>query len=87
MLIDLVWEKEYWTNCIFDLKVYKTNQTNIEAMFLQLLAARFIVAKQHNHAHIWTIAREESNDPYPPYCYISSKNWAGVNFLPTSHIY
>ena len=80
-LINLVWKNEYWTQRIFDLKVYKTSKTKIEAIFLQLLAVRFIAAKCKDDGVYWVIEREESRRPYPPYRYLNGDNWIGVHLI------
>ena len=84
-LLNLVWKNEYWTTRIFDQKVYQTHKYNIEAMFLQLLAARFIAAKCTDDGIHWMIGREDSTAAYPPYRYIAEVNWAGINLLPTNY--
>ena len=83
-LSNLVW-KWVLDYPIVDLKVYKTNKTNVEAMILQLLAAQFIATKDKSDGVYWTIVREESKDAYPLYWCINGDHWIGVHLLPTGH--
>jgi hypothetical protein len=46
-LWDLVWKKEQWMSMIFKVAVYLIKNYNVEAMVLQLIAARFLEAKQN----------------------------------------
>ena len=43
-LIDIVWKNEHWTDKIFNMKVRGTRKYQVEAMFLQLIAAHMILA-------------------------------------------
>ena len=46
-LLDLVWRKEQWMSVIFKTAAYLMKKYNVEAMFLQLIVARFLEAKQN----------------------------------------
>ena len=85
-LVSLVWKNPFWTTTIFDVKMYKTAKYHIEAMFLQLIAAQFLVAVAVDGELHWKIGQENTTAQYPPFRYRATKNWAGVHLLPEDHV-
>ena len=80
-LISLVWKNKQWTERIFNSKVYLTRKYHVEAMLLQLIAARFLVAVCDEDTTKWTLGEEDTDEEYPPYSYIIEENWRGVNLI------
>ena len=73
-LISLVWKNDHWTKRIFDLKVYQTRKYHVEAMLLQLIAVRFLVAQCDDDAIKWTLGEEQTDEEYPPYAFMIDGN-------------
>ena len=84
-LLALVWKNDYWTPRIFDQKQYLLSKYHIEAMFLQLIAARFISAHCVDNELHWVVERDNTGEEYPPYRYTRDSSWIGVNLLPKTH--
>lgn len=47
-LMKLVWKEEHWIHSIFDRAMSTVNKYNVEAMFLQLIAAELISLQQRD---------------------------------------
>ena len=58
-LLDLVWKKDQWRFVIFQVLVYSIKKYNVEAMFVQLIAARFLEAKQNKNNVAWHVVRSD----------------------------
>ncbi len=75
-LVGLVWKDDYWTKEIFGIaSVYKYH---VEAMFLQLIAARLVAAEMFEGKLCWVVCREKGKSRYPPHRFDDDKNWDGI---------
>ena len=82
-LYDLLWKKEKWTEAIFDVKVSTLLKYNVEAFFLQLIAAGMLSADRvcigrGEFDLMWTLPHEEVGVRSVK-CYRMKKYWAGLN--------
>ena len=60
-----VWEKEEWTRNIFNTK--KVHKYNVEAVFLQLIAARLTETTTISDVPVWRLTREDELDHMSEY--------------------
>jgi hypothetical protein len=82
-LLALVWKNKHWTHQIFRKKMYQVKRTNIEAFFLQLIAADFMRADvdRDKKSLCWSICREKGSQEYLPFRYLNDENWNGIALL------
>ena len=76
-LLDIVWsndKREHWIKRIFDEPTSKVCKYNVEAMMLQLIAARFIVISDD----LFVLGRESSSHAFPPFKFEFTGNWTGI---------
>ncbi len=74
---------DYWIRAIFDLKQGSINKFNVEAMFLQLIAARIIAAENWKGKLSWVVCREERAGDclFPPFRWKDHSNWSGIRLM------
>jgi superfamily II DNA helicase RecQ len=88
-IMGLVWKDDFYTRAIFDLKVGSVNKFHVEAMFLQLVAARLIAVEPWKGQLRWVVCREaksrNGNGRYPPYRWKNDANWEGITVFAADH--
>jgi len=58
-LFKLLWKVKHWTTAIFDRGFSMVFKSNVEAFFLQMIAAGFIAAERKNGNMLWVVCREQ----------------------------
>ena len=77
-LMACVWKSELWANTIFRLPLSKIKKYNVEAMFLQLLAAGLIEAVRGDAGLVWRLGRKDDMCPMSEHRYEQDDSWAGI---------
>ena len=72
-------DNEMWIVQIFDKKKHSIRKYNVEAMFLQLIAADIIGIEKNNNTLMWTISRQ--GDYYSPPRYCMDECWSGIDLI------
>ena len=72
-------KREHWIHAIFDQPVSKVCKYNVEAMFLQLIAANLISI---NTEEAFVVSRDSTSvHAFPPFRYEHNYNWVGIRLL------
>lgn len=79
-LVNLVWNNDTWIEQIFDKKRGSICKYNVEAMFLQLIAADILDAKPRNDELKWVLSRQTSS-VVSPFNYELDANWSGIDVI------
>ena len=79
-LVKLVWDNETWIEQIFDLKKRTICKYNVEAMFLQLIAAGILDARPVRRELKWVLSRQ-TNSVVSAFTYESVANWSGISLM------
>ena len=83
-LMSVVWnsdktKREHWMKAIFDKPMNDVCKYNVEAMFLQLLAAGLIAIDERGGLFKFVLARGTSSvRAFPPFRYEYEGNWKGI---------
>ena len=81
----MVWKNAYWTLRIIDQKIYLLSKYHIIAMFLQLVAAHFISAKDVKNDLQWLVEQDHTGKEYPLHGYTEDATWVRFNLLPNTY--
>ena len=84
-IIEKVWNQEHWVKCIFDKAQSGIRKYNVEAMFLQLIAAKLIGIVLKGDKTQWQISRKDTDFGMPQYCYDDPTYWDGVYLEPDAN--
>ena len=79
-LVKLVWDNDTWIEQIFDKKKSSIYKYNVEAMFLQLIAADIIDAKPVRGELKWVLSRQAAS-VVSAFKYEVDANWSGITIL------
>ena len=85
-LFKLLWKRKHWTTAIFDRGFSMVLKSNVEAFFLQMIAAGFIAAERKNGNLLWVVCRERLNEYTDRLVYQNDSKWHGIHLHPTSRI-
>ena len=85
-LFKLLWKVKHWTTAIFDCGFSMVLKLNVEAFFLQMIAAGFIAAERKNGNMLWVVCREPVNEYTDRLVYQNDSKWHGIHLHPTSRI-
>ena len=84
-LMKQVWGQEHWMKAIFDRVQSSVRKYNVEAMFLQLIAARLIGIEKRNSKLVWVVKKKETQSAFSSFNYDDESCWGGV-YLETDAI-
>ena len=71
---------------IFQVPVYPIKKYNVEAMFLQIIAARFLEAKQNKNKVTWHVMRSDHLSVCLPYRHQIYEFWDGINVIEENKV-
>ena len=77
-LIDTIWKHDYWIKAIFDRTKKTICKYNVEALLLQMVAAKLIMTTKIGVEFKWAVACKKSNSPITQYHYHDNTFWVGM---------
>ena len=82
-LMNQVWGQEHWMKAIFDRVQSSVRKYNVEAIFLQLIAARSIGIEKRNSKFVWVTKQKETQSAFSSFNYDDNACWCGI-YLETN---